>query len=64
MIVTDWIHVIAGCFILISVLLAVTVSLYWLIFTALVGANLLQFGFTKFCPMIPVLKKLGVPETR
>jgi hypothetical protein len=27
-----------------------------------VGANLLQFGFTNFCPMGVMLKKLGVPE--
>jgi hypothetical protein len=31
-------------------------------FTAFVGANLFQSGFTKFCPMDIILKKLGVPE--
>ncbi len=61
MTITDWIHVIAGTFIMISVLLAVFVSNYWLIFTAFVGLNLFQFGFTKFCPMAILLKKLGVP---
>ncbi|TAN51724.1 MAG: DUF2892 domain-containing protein, partial [Methylococcaceae bacterium] len=38
-------------------------SVYWLWFTAFVGANLLQSGFTQFCPLEAVLKKLGVPET-
>ena len=27
------------------------------------GFNLFQFGFTKFCPLGFMLKKLGVPET-
>ena len=69
MIVTDWIHTIAGSFILLSLLLGVEASPlfhspYWLLFTAFVGANLLQFGISKFCPMGLILKKLGVPEGR
>lgn len=69
MIVTDWIHAIAGTFILTSLALGVEASplyhsSYWLFFTAFVGANLLQFGFTKFCPLGLILKKLGVPENR
>lgn len=69
MIVTDWIHTIAGAFILVSLALGVEVSpafhsKYWLIFTAFVGLNLFQFGFSKFCPMGLILRKLGVPETR
>ena len=38
------------------------VNKWWLAFTAFVGLNLLQFGFTNFCPMALILKKLGVPE--
>ncbi len=69
MIVTDWIHAIAGSFILVSLALGVEaspifVSRYWLLFTAFVGLNLLQFGFSKFCPLGLILKKLGVPENR
>ena len=71
MIITDWIHAIAGCFIQLSLTLGVDcpgnplfVSRYWLLFTAFVGANLLQFGFTKFCPLGVILTKLGVPESR
>lgn len=71
MIITDWIHAIAGCFILLSLSLGVDctgnpffISRYWLLFTAFVGANLLQFGFTKLCPLGLILKKLGVPEHR
>lgn len=68
MTVNDLIHVIAGSFILLSLALGVEgspifMSKYWLWFTAFVGANLFQFGITKFCPMGVILKKLGVPET-
>ena len=68
MLVNDLIHVLAGTFILLSLALGVQVSpifhsSYWLWFTAFVGANLLQFGFTKVCPLGMILKKLGVKET-
>ena len=69
MIVSDWIHVMAGAFILISLSLGIEASpvfhsKYWLFFTAFVGLNLFQFGFSKFCPMGLILKKLGIPEKR
>ncbi|RJX31081.1 MAG: DUF2892 domain-containing protein [Desulfurivibrio sp.] len=69
MIVTDWVHVIAGTFILLSLALGVEaspvfLSKYWLWFTAFVGANLFQFGFSKFCPLALILKALGVPEKK
>ena len=64
MLINDWIHVIAGTFILISLVLGIWVHPYWFLFTAFVGINLFQYGMTKFCPMAVVLRKLGVPETR
>lgn len=69
MIVTDWIHTLAGLFVLFSLALGVEASplyhsKYWLFFTAFVGLNLFQFGFSKFCPMAYILKRLGVPEGR
>jgi hypothetical protein len=51
---------IAGFFTLLSVLLAHYHSPYWLLFTGFVGLNLLQSAFTDWCPMMAVLKKLGV----
>ena len=61
------IHIVAGTFILLSLLMGVPgsplyMSSWWLAFTAFVGANLLQFGFTDFCPLGWLLKKMGVPE--
>jgi hypothetical protein len=62
-----FVRIFAGTFILISLLLGVQGSplfhnVNWLWFTAFVGANLLQSGFTRFCPLEMILKKLGVKE--
>ena len=54
-----WIRIIAGSFILISLALATWVSPWWLLFTAFVGVNLLQSGFTRWCLMEDILRKLG-----
>jgi hypothetical protein len=51
---------IAGFFVIVSVLLAYYHSPYWLLFTGLVGLNLLQSAFTNWCPMMTLLRKLGV----
>jgi len=51
---------IAGFFVLLSILLAHYHSPYWLLFTGFVGLNLLQSAFTDWCPMMTILKKLGV----
>lgn len=50
----------AGAFVLISLLLALWLSKWWLLLTAFVGANLLQSAFTNWCPMMTVLKLCGV----
>ena len=68
MTVDNFIHVFAGIFILISLALGAPASplfhsSYWLWFTAFVGANLLQYGFSGFCPLGLILKKLGVRES-
>ena len=51
---------IAGAFIIVSVLLAHYHSVYWLFFTGFVGLNLFQSAFTNWCPMMTILRKLGV----
>ena len=57
-----WIRIIAGSFILISLALAHWVNPWWLLFTAFVGLNLLQSGFTCWCLMEDILRKLGVKD--
>jgi hypothetical protein len=49
----------AGSMILVSLLLSQIHSIYWLWFTAFVGANLLQASLTGFCPLAKLLKPLG-----
>lgn len=56
------IRIVSGFFILISLGLGVSgsptyISSNFLWFTAFVGANLLQSGFTQFCPLEKILKK-------
>jgi DUF2892 family protein len=53
---------IAGSFVAVSVLLGMYVHPYFLWFTLFVGLNLLQSGFTNWCPMIAFLRKLGVKD--
>jgi len=53
---------IAGSFILLSLALSQLHSIYWLWFTAFVGANMLQAAFSGFCPLAVILKKLGKPS--
>jgi len=58
--INRYINVIAGSFILISLALAHFVNPNWIWFTVFVGANLLQSGFSNWCMMSVILKKIGV----
>ena len=64
------VRIIAGTFVLGSLALGIWVNQNWFWFTAFVGANLLQSGFTNWCLAEIILKKLGVgavtgqPSTR
>ena len=60
--VNRYIRLIAGIFILLSLLLSFVHSKYWLYFTVFVGLNLLQSAFTNWCPMMTILRKLKVKE--
>lgn len=50
----------AGTVVLLGLLLAVLVNLWWLLLSAFVGLNLLQSAFTGFCPLARILKSLGI----
>lgn len=66
--VNQLIRIFAGSFILLSLALAHfngqadLSQLSWLWFTTFVGANLLQSGFTRFCPLEMILIRLGVAK--
>jgi hypothetical protein len=59
--VNEYLRMIAGTVVLVSVLLAATVHINFLWLTAFVGLNLLQSAFTKWCPMMSILRMLRVP---
>ena len=62
MTVNEALRAMAGFFVLLSVALGYWVSPYWLLFTAFVGLNLLQSAFTRWCPAMAILRKLGLRE--
>lgn len=59
------VRIFAGTFVLASLALGVEgsplfVNVNFLWFTAFVGANLFQSGFTRFCPLEMILRRLGI----
>ncbi len=60
--INEYLRLMAGTVVLISLALAVWVHPNWLWLTAFVGLNLLQSAFTKWCPAISLLRKFGVRE--
>lgn len=64
MTVNEGLRLVAGVFTLISILLAHYVSPYWLFFTGFIALNLIQSSFTKWCPAMVILKKLGLKEEK
>lgn len=63
MTINESLRAIAGLFVLLSVALGYFLQQPWFFaFTAFVGLNLLQSAFTRWCPMISILRALGVKE--
>jgi hypothetical protein len=58
--VNAWLRAVAGLFVLASLALGVWVHPAWFLFTAFVGLNLLQSAFTGWCPLMTILRKVGV----
>jgi len=56
------VRTVAGTFVLISLVLALLVSNYWLWFTAFVGVNLIQSSFTGFCPLEKILDEFNIAK--
>jgi DUF2892 family protein len=61
--VDEGLRLVAGAFVLASVALGWFVHPGFFLFTAFVGANLLQSAFTKWCPMMWLLQRLGLRRT-
>jgi len=62
------VRIVAGSFVLLSLALGVEaspafVSKYFLFFTAFVGLNLFQSGFTRICPLNNILARFGIKSS-
>jgi hypothetical protein len=62
MTINDLIKLIAGSFVLLSIVLGYFVNEYYFLFTVFVAVNLIQSSFTKWCLMDKILKKAGMKE--
>jgi len=56
------VRAVAGLFVLLSLALGYWVHPGFFLFTAFVGANLLQSAFTNACPAMSIFRKLGLPD--
>lgn len=53
-------RLVAGIVVLITMLLGIYVHPYWFFMTGFVSLNLIQSAFSNWCPMMTILRKLGV----
>ena len=60
--VERYVRLIAGVVVLFTVAAGYWISPSFFLLTALMGVNLIQSGFTNWCPMMPVLRSLGVKD--
>ena len=60
MYINDALRLMAGSFVLLSLILGYWVHEGFYLFTAFVGLNLLQSGLTGWCPAMWILKKAGM----
>ena len=60
MTVDRMLRIIAGAFVMASVALGYYVHPGFFLFTAFVGLNLFQSGFSNWCPMMTFLRKAGL----
>lgn len=59
---TELLRLIAGLFVLVALILGAAVHPYWNFLAVFVALNLIQSAFTGWCPMMALLRKLGVQE--
>lgn len=61
--IDNMIHLIAGTFVVVSIVLGYYVSPYFYLFTVFVGLNLIQSAFSGWCPMMTFLRWMGFQES-
>jgi len=58
----DLLYIIDGSLIVISISLSYFHNRNWIYLAVIVAANMIQFGFTNWCPIKWLLKSLGFEE--
>ena len=62
MTINEALRLIAGVFVLLSLILGFYINDYFYLFTVFVAFNLIQSAFSKWCPMMWLLKTAGLTE--
>ena len=57
------VRLMAGVMVLLSLVLAHYLSLYWLWLTVFVGLNLLQSALTNWCPAMSIFRMMGLRDS-
>ena len=60
MTISEGLRLVAGFFVVLSVVLGYLVSPYFLLFTVFVGLNQIQSAFSHTCPMMVILRRAGL----
>ena len=55
-------RLVAGIKILVSLALTYFVHANWVFFTMFIAANLIQSAFTNWCPMMTIMRKMGLQD--
>ena len=63
MTIERYLRLVAGLVAIVSAALTHWVNPWFFLMTLFVGANLLQSAFTKWCPLVTILRAIGVPDT-
>jgi hypothetical protein len=58
----EWLRLIAGVLVLLAIVLGATVHPFWNSAAAVVALNLIQSAFTGWCPMMALLRRLGIQD--
>jgi hypothetical protein len=60
--INQGLRLVAGVMILVSLLLTYLVHANWVYFTMFIAANLIQSAFTNWCPLMTIMRKMGVQD--
>jgi hypothetical protein len=60
--INQGLRLVAGIMILVSLALTYFVHANWVYFTMFIAVNLIQSAFTNWCPMMIIMRKIGIQD--